>query len=73
MKIGKVEQGYISGIALYIINGVHFGKRRHKPARMMMRLMTANHIYEVSSVAAVTDSSNAITNLVLILVLKSAI
>jgi hypothetical protein len=64
IKAGKVEREYISGLAFYTIKSVNFGRRKHNSARMMMMTqpMTPNHM-EVSSVTAVTESSNAITNL----------
>jgi hypothetical protein len=60
MKADKVEREYISGHAFYTIKGVHFGKQKHKPARMMMMAqpMTPNHM-EVSSVTGVTAPSSA--------------
>src|SRR5215208_5335559 len=63
IKAGKVEREYISGLAFYTLKGVHFGKGKHNSSRTMMMTqpMTPNHM-EVSSVTAVTDSSNAITN-----------
>jgi hypothetical protein len=63
-KAGKVEREYISGLAFYTLKGVHFGRGKHNSSRMMMKMtqpMTPNHM-EVSSVTAVTESSNAITN-----------
>jgi hypothetical protein len=62
IKAGKVERECISGLAFYTIKGVHFGKRKHDSARMMMTMthpMTPNHM-GVSSVTAVTESSNTI-------------
>jgi hypothetical protein len=62
IKAGKVEREYISNLAFYTIKSVNFGRRKHNSARMMMtQPMTPNHM-GVSSVTAVTDSSNAIIN-----------
>ena len=36
IKAGKVELEYYSRLAFYTIKGVHFGRRKHNPARMMM-------------------------------------
>jgi hypothetical protein len=46
MRASKVEREYLSGLAFYTMQGVPFGKRKHKPARttMMTQPMTPYHM-----------------------------